>query len=336
MGWSDKYKKSIDCNNPKGFSQKAHCAGRKKRENTMKLSELKNIVREILTERSINAISKSQGKNAENIAKALELYKKVKNDKGSNSYKKAIGLLKKLNDEKKKLAKEMDIAVSSKMRNVGYAGPLDQKMESSPNVMELLGAFLTGVVGPILYLLVSKQLQKEKDKKRDKVKETIVNTALITEEIEEIREEFESCRVWISQFHNGGNFYPTGKSIQKFSIFYEVTKPGTSSVSHIFNNIPCSLYPHAFNHMLNDEQKGIFIPDFKDPKVATYGLKGAADSVGTKSSYVIPMFTLDDKFIGSLGVDFVSRKKKLTKDQWEHLQIKAGRIAGYLSSHLAK
>jgi len=29
-GWSQKYKKSIDCNNPKGFSQKAHCDGRKK------------------------------------------------------------------------------------------------------------------------------------------------------------------------------------------------------------------------------------------------------------------------------------------------------------------
>ena len=29
--WSDKYKRSIDCDNPKGFSQKAHCAGRKKR-----------------------------------------------------------------------------------------------------------------------------------------------------------------------------------------------------------------------------------------------------------------------------------------------------------------
>ena len=28
--WSDKYKKSIDCDNPKGFSQKAHCAGKKK------------------------------------------------------------------------------------------------------------------------------------------------------------------------------------------------------------------------------------------------------------------------------------------------------------------
>ena len=28
--WSEKYKKSINCNNPKGFSQKAHCQGKKK------------------------------------------------------------------------------------------------------------------------------------------------------------------------------------------------------------------------------------------------------------------------------------------------------------------
>ena len=30
--WTDKYKKSIDCNNPKGFSQRAHCQGRKKKD----------------------------------------------------------------------------------------------------------------------------------------------------------------------------------------------------------------------------------------------------------------------------------------------------------------
>lgn len=29
--WSQKYKRSINCNNPKGFSQQAHCAGRKKK-----------------------------------------------------------------------------------------------------------------------------------------------------------------------------------------------------------------------------------------------------------------------------------------------------------------
>ena len=31
--WSEKYKKSIDCNNPKGFSQRAHCQGKKKKMN---------------------------------------------------------------------------------------------------------------------------------------------------------------------------------------------------------------------------------------------------------------------------------------------------------------
>ena len=202
--------------------------------------------------------------------------------------------------------------------------------------MELLGAFLTGVVGPILYLLISKHLQKQKDKNTDVIKDALKSTMIIEEELEQIRDEFNSDRAWISQFHNGGNFYPTGKSIQKFSIFYEVAKKGISSVSHTFNNIPTSLYPKAFDHMLNDDQKGIFIPDYSDTKVATYGLKGAAESVGTKSSYLIPLFTLDEKYIGVLGVDYVTKKKRITKDDWEHLQIKSSRIAGFLSSHLEK
>jgi Domain of unknown function (DUF6321) len=29
--WSEKYKRSIDCSHPKGFSQRAHCAGKKKK-----------------------------------------------------------------------------------------------------------------------------------------------------------------------------------------------------------------------------------------------------------------------------------------------------------------
>jgi hypothetical protein len=39
--WSQKYKRSIDCNNPKGFSQRAHCQGRKKNE--MNIEEKLNL-----------------------------------------------------------------------------------------------------------------------------------------------------------------------------------------------------------------------------------------------------------------------------------------------------
>ena len=34
--WSLKYKKKINCKNPKGFSQKAHCSARKKRQSGKK------------------------------------------------------------------------------------------------------------------------------------------------------------------------------------------------------------------------------------------------------------------------------------------------------------
>ena len=151
--------------------------------------------------------------------------------------------------------------------------------------MEIIGAFLTGVVGPVLYLIIQKYLLKEKNKNRDIVKENITSVSLISDELEQIREEFKGDRVWIAQFHNGGNFYPTGKSIQKFSIFYEVNKAGVSAIAHTFNNIPCSLYPKTFEHMMGG--KGIFINDYSDKKVPTYGLKGAAESVGTKSTYTL-------------------------------------------------
>ena len=54
-GWSDKYKKSIDCNNPKGFSQKAHCVGRTKKETIMNLQTLvKETIKEVMIERKLN------------------------------------------------------------------------------------------------------------------------------------------------------------------------------------------------------------------------------------------------------------------------------------------
>jgi len=37
--WSAKYKRSINCNNPRGFSQRAHCAGRKKKTNEAVITE---------------------------------------------------------------------------------------------------------------------------------------------------------------------------------------------------------------------------------------------------------------------------------------------------------
>jgi len=63
-GWTQKYKNSIDCNNPKGFSQKAHCQGKKKNE-TMNIEEKINLFLEknCPTDKAKWAASKSAAKS---------------------------------------------------------------------------------------------------------------------------------------------------------------------------------------------------------------------------------------------------------------------------------
>ena len=85
----------------------------------MKISEFKETVRTALRERSINAISKLQQKNVENIAKALEFYKKNKHTDKKEPF---IKLLKKLGKEKEALAKELDMKVSGMYKNAEYKG----------------------------------------------------------------------------------------------------------------------------------------------------------------------------------------------------------------------
>ena len=144
-------------------------------------------------------------------------------------------------------------------------------------------AFITGVIGPTTVIYV-KNLLEGKNKKRDMVKDTLHVSELINQKIENIREEFNSDRVWVTQFHNGGNFYPTGKSMAKFSVMYETVNSGVSSVQTNFSNIPVNLFSKSINQLLQHDI--IEISDYKDETIATYGLKYVAEESGCKSGYL--------------------------------------------------
>jgi len=85
----------------------------------MKISELKETVRTVIIERSINAIAKLQQKNIEDISKALEFYKKNKHTDKKEAF---IKVLKKLGNEKLKLAGELDLKVSGMYKDAEYKG----------------------------------------------------------------------------------------------------------------------------------------------------------------------------------------------------------------------
>ena len=192
-------------------------------------------------------------------------------------------------------------------------------------------AFITGVLGPILVIFVRNWLESRK-KKPDMVRDTLRVSELITQKIEHIKEEFHADRVWIAQFHNGGNFYPTGKSMAKFSIIYETVNLGTQSIQSNFHNIPVNLFSKAINELLQNDT--IEISDFKDETIATFGLEYVAEESGCKSGYLFSIKTIDEKFIGILGVDYTKKKSKLDMESINHLQVHATSVGGVLISHL--
>lgn len=196
-------------------------------------------------------------------------------------------------------------------------------------IVPIITAFITGILGPVIIKLITKKMEK----RVDPLDEAITFADKVHDKLEVIKEDYVADRVYILQFHNGGHYYPTGKSIQKFSMHYEVVNDAKYSTQQSFQNIPVNLFTKSLKH-LSDESV-ISIKDYSDETVATYGLKYIAQEAGVKSSYLFAVKNIDDRFIGVMGVDFAS-KTSLTDEQVIELEVAATMIGGELSKYLKK
>ena len=193
-------------------------------------------------------------------------------------------------------------------------------------------AFIVSAIGPTVVEWAKLKLAK-KEPTGDPVKAELVKSCIIDREIETIMDTLGADRVWIAQFHNGGKFLHSTKSIQKFSVFHEVNANGVSPIAHTFRNIPASLYSRAFDELLKNGS--IFIPDYQDETIATFGLKGGAEAVSTRAAYVFALFNLGtNEFMGVMGVSWVKKPKQLKQDQLAYLSAEANRLSGYISNFL--
>jgi hypothetical protein len=199
--------------------------------------------------------------------------------------------------------------------------------------VEIIIAFTTGVLGPLSVIFVKNYFDRNK-KKPDMVVDALRISELVTHKIDEIKDGLKADRVWVTQFHNGGHFYPTGKSITKFSIMYESVSTGVSSVQSNYQNIPVHLFSKSLNQLVNVDS--IEIPDFEDGTIATYGLRYAAEESGSKSTYLFAIKTIDGKFIGVLGIDYTKNKVQLDDEVVNNIMIHASSLGGVLINHLSQ
>ena len=198
-------------------------------------------------------------------------------------------------------------------------------------ITTILVAFITAVLGPIMVEWVKSKIIK-KEIKESPVKEAIDMNSMVDGQLEQMMDELDCDRIWIGQFHNGGHFYPTGKSIQKFSIFYEKLTPSTSPIQHIFQQIPVSLFPKSLSKLYKDGELAIVNYDTDE----TYDLNMFSKDHNTKSFYMLAIDDLDGHFIGVIGIAYTGKEHKLSKDEWIFIRQKVGAIGSLLTDYLYK
>jgi hypothetical protein len=192
----------------------------------------------------------------------------------------------------------------------------------------IIVALITAVIGPLLLTWFKNKLETKP--KPSSVKEAIDLNELVDTQLDQLMEEIDCDRIWIGQFHNGGHFYPTGKSIQKFSIFYEKLTPATGAIQHIFQQIPVSLFPKALSKLYKDGELAVVNYE----KDETYDLNIFSRDYGTKSFYMIAIDDLDGHFIGLMGIAFNDKEHKLSREEWIFIRQKVGAIGSLLTDYL--
>lgn len=197
------------------------------------------------------------------------------------------------------------------------------------SILTIATALITALVGPIVVELVK---NKFKNSKRDILGESIYVNEKVNKQLELLMSELQCDRICISQFHNGGHFYPTGKSIKKFSIFYEQVSDNAISIKETFQNIPVSLFPKVFSTLYNDGE--INIPNTKKHNSDCGLFPVENKEYKTKSYYMLSIKDLDDNFVGALTISYYKDKHELSLDEWILLRQKVGVLGTILTDYL--
>jgi len=169
---------------------------------------------------------------------------------------------------------------------------------------ELLSTFITSLGSVIVALVAAGYFRKSHESKkisisREKLMAQIKKDEIVHYAIRDLRRKYNADRIYIWQFHNGGNFY-TNSPMQRTSISYERCSEGLERKTEKYQNLLVSNFSGYFINIINEE---MFYSDIHD--MTDIGIKSLAQSNGTKSHCSAPIYDSKNMLIGVLSLDWV-------------------------------
>lgn len=164
--------------------------------------------------------------------------------------------------------------------------------------------FMTSITSIVVALIGKDYFRKKEDKRRkDKSKEDLMEQIerdeIIHLALRDVRRQFHADRIYIWQFHNGGNFY-TESSMQKASITYERCSEGLERKSEKYQGVLVSLFAWYMKQVMMNESYFLDMEEIED-----IGIRSLCTGNGTKSHVATPMFDDKNHLIGILCMDWV-------------------------------
>jgi len=196
-------------------------------------------------------------------------------------------------------------------------------------IVAIITAVTTSVVGPVVVHYVQSMVDR---RKKDTLLDAIEANQMINDKLGQIKKEIHSDRIWLIQFHNGAHFYPTGKSIQKFSMVYEIVSSGVIPCQTQFQNIPVSLFSKSIHTLYKGST--ITIPDTTVSEKQFEGFTSVIHGANVKSTYMYPLYNIKSEFIGIVGLDFVNKKRELKEKEITDIDLELSTIGGVLNNYL--
>jgi len=203
------------------------------------------------------------------------------------------------------------------------------------NLIETVITSLTSVIVALIAAGYFQKYRKQQTDKQSKTKlvEQIQKDELIHFSLREIRRKYKTDRVYVIQYHNGGQFY-TDSSMQRASITYERCSDGLERLTEKYQNILVSNFAWYNSKLLKNETYYFDV----DKEVEDITMKSLFRSFGTSSHCGIPIYDRDKHLIATLCFDWVFSDVdsslildgKFTNESIESMSQDANSIKSYL------
>lgn len=169
---------------------------------------------------------------------------------------------------------------------------------------DIITTIITSITSIVVALISTGMFKYYQDKKKDNssrkgLVKQIEKDQIVYYTIREIRRKYNSDRIFIMQFHNGGNFY-TESPMQRGSITYERCSDGLERIAEKYQGVLVSHMCWYIKHIIENNMFYYSTDDIEDMPT-----RAIIKNFGSQAHLAVPIYDKLNHLVGFVAMDWV-------------------------------